>query len=193
MPSAIDVKVLGAKEVLKSLEGVKDALRKRITRKALYQGAVIIRDEARRLAPVRTGALKGAIVARTDKDPDVPGEYAGYVSIANKPMVLTDAGKLVSSKSAAKRGTKGQKLNPRRYAHLVEYGTQPHAVGKSDVLERPGKKAKTVQKGTLHPGARAKPFLRPAVEAKREEAFRAIHDSLVREVVTEAAKQLGAQ
>jgi HK97 gp10 family phage protein len=51
---------------------------------------------------------------------------------------------------------------PAKYAHLVEFGTQPHALGKGSTIR------KGEQKGPwMHPGAKEKPFLRPALEKNR--------------------------
>lgn len=59
------------------------------------------------------------------------------------------------------------------YAKFVEFGTAPHAVGKgSDLTRASGRPGK--QTGGLHPGARAKPFLFPALEAQ--------HDAVIEQV-----------
>lgn len=63
----------------------------------------------------------------------------------------------------------------RKHAHIarfLEFGTRPHII-----RARPGKMlhfgGRTV-KSVSHPGARAKPFLRPAVNASRDRAVAAI-------------------
>jgi HK97 gp10 family phage protein len=56
----------------------------------------------------------------------------------------------------------------RKIAHLVEFGTRPHMI-------RPRRRRALLIGGRLvawarHPGARARPFMRPAVDTSREKA-----------------------
>jgi HK97 gp10 family phage protein len=158
MTSVLDMKTTGLPEVLAQLKRMQDAVKPKYLRKGLYAGAAIIRDEAKKRAPVRTGLLRKNIVARTDRDPQNPGSYAGYVSIRNAPTIVVataNGERLVAEKTARKQGKKGKRINPRRYAAIVEYGAGPHKIGKLD-----------------HPGSAPTPFLRPALEAKRELAIR---------------------
>lgn len=55
----------------------------------------------------------------------------------------------------------------RSVAHLVEFGTAPHY--------QPGR-------GIMHPGARAKPFLRPAFEDKKHEVIQTFGEEIWREI-----------
>lgn len=60
--------------------------------------------------------------------------------------------------------------NPVNYAHLVEGGTKPHLVGKRQ-----------------HPGAKANPFLRRAIDATQGQGLRAFEAKLTAEVNAQAA------
>lgn len=67
----------------------------------------------------------------------------------------------------------------RKHAHIanfLEFGTRPHII-----RAQPGKMlhfgGRTV-KSVAHPGARAKPFLRPAFNASRDRAVAAIADAV---------------
>lgn len=51
-------------------------------------------------------------------------------------------------------GRKNKKITPAKYAHLVERGAAPHTI-------RP--KNKAILKSWQHPGAKAKPFMKPAL------------------------------
>ena len=67
---------------------------------------------------------------------------------------------------------KPQPIDPVKYAHLVEGGTRPHALGKGSKLPRYDKNGKLIRAGTYqtgirHPGARRKPFLEPAFYSNR--------------------------
>ena len=56
-----------------------------------------------------------------------------------------------------------------RHGHLVEFGTKPHMIGK-----------------LKHPGSDKQPFMRPAFDAKGDEAVRILVDALFQAVMTEA-------
>jgi HK97 gp10 family phage protein len=105
--------------------------------KAIETGANEIADMQKRLAPVRTGALRDSIAVSLDGKPP---RYAAFRPKKGRNAVAPEAG--VTAVITAG--------NPEvRYAHLVEFGTAPHVVG--------GK-----FKGAEHPGARAEPFFYPA-------------------------------
>ncbi len=56
--------------------------------------------------------------------------------------------------------------NPSYYAHLVELGTKPHALGKGSRLTRTTRSGKVrpgQQRGRVHPGARRRPFIGPGL------------------------------
>jgi HK97 gp10 family phage protein len=61
------------------------------------------------------------------------------------------------------------------YAHLIEFGTRPH----TEKISRGRFRAKRVIR---HPGARPHPFLRPAFDAKADDAIRKIA-SVLRESI----------
>jgi hypothetical protein len=72
-------------------------------------------------------------------------------------LTTTDDTKPNTSVVGVKRGRRGSKNRlPARTAHLVEFGTAPHW--------QPNRFG-----GIMHPGARPKPFMRPAFEANRTE------------------------
>jgi HK97 gp10 family phage protein len=67
------------------------------------------------------------------------------------------------------------------HAHLVEFGTDPH------YIPLPKSKRRGLNRGVKHPGAKAKPFLRPAFDTKKDEAVRNAREVL-RPAVLGAAK-----
>lgn len=165
--------VLGLGEVRRKMLSLPKRVGTLIVRRALLEGAGVIRTEARRLAPVRAikggGRLQKAIVSQTRgvfRDADgVPVEHRAAVLI-RKP---TDG-----------------KRSVRSYAHFVEFGTLPHRIGKgSHRLDRKrgGRVVKVAaQFGGMHPGARPRPYMLPAFEAKKFEALQAIEARIRREL-----------
>lgn len=68
-----------------------------------------------------------------------------------------------------------------KYAHLVEGGARPHAVGRGSSLRRRS------QSGRAHPGARAQPFLGPAVRQGRALAL-SIMANVLRNTLEDAGR-----
>ena len=106
MPGLRDIPgVIGLAEVARKLADLPPRVERRVTKNAMYRGATFIRDEARRSAPVDSGALKSKIIAKAK--PLGPGVFYASAGVAS--------GIYVRGKREGKR--------PRRYAHLVEFGT----------------------------------------------------------------------
>lgn len=64
---SIDISVLGDKALQAKLSALPARAQRSLTGKALTAGARLVRDEARRLAPVDTGALKKSIKTKKFK------------------------------------------------------------------------------------------------------------------------------
>ncbi len=69
--------------------------------------------------------------------------------------------------------------DPANIAHLVEFGTQSHALAKGDVVKE------RIQKGDIHPGARPYPYMRPAWDEQKGAAEAAF--LTVAKVITESS------
>lgn len=108
-------------------------------RQALAEGADMIADEARRLAPKDTGKLRDSIKQTWG------GGKARYSSLAGG----TDGGGDPDLTVIISAGNSGV-----RYAHLVEFGTAPHLNG-------------GLFAGSRHPGTAPQPFFYPAYRANR--------------------------
>lgn len=73
------------------------------------------------------------------------------------------------------------------YAHFIEFGTSPHLIAaKRKKLLTDGQEA--FGKEVQHPGQSARPFLRPAVDAKGQEAIATFGQKLSETVLREATK-----
>lgn len=106
MPSINDKILLNFREVSRALQELPRGVVKNVVRRSVYAGATKIRDVAKAKVPVDTGALRASIVAKTNRT-DQTGAISASVGVARKKFV---------------RGRRGGK-SPRRYAHLVEFGT----------------------------------------------------------------------
>ena len=137
-----EVSVTGLAELERFLAELPERLQVKIARAALAAGAREIRDEARKIVPVKSGDLRKTIRASTRRGKD------GMVT--------------ASIRAGSKKAF---------YAHFVEYGTQPHDIrSKNGGAMRVGKAFRVVMR---HPGAKAKPFMRPALDSKARDAIEA--------------------
>jgi len=65
------------------------------------------------------------------------------------------------------------------YAHLIEYGTEPHAL-KKGAKRKSGK----YQDGSLHPGIAPQPFMRPAFDGQSSAAIMAAGEYIKKRLAT---------
>lgn len=108
--------VQGIADLRAKLQEIPKALRRRVLRNALAAGARLVRDEARRAAPVlkvptkarATGTLRKAISVRTSKDARKQGNVGVFVNV--RPARSAD------------RGAKSQR-DP-FYWRFLEFGTR---------------------------------------------------------------------
>lgn len=170
--TVISERAIGLDDVKKKLTALGPRIATNVLRRGLVAAAGLIRDEARIRVPVRTKRLKKAIAAESrGVFKDGSGKPVGHraVTFIRKP--------------------KEGKRSARKYAHLAEFGTLPHHIGKGSITHiYKGSKEKPVKRGGLHPGARPKPFLRPAFDAKKDEALVVAERKIREELVKELAK-----
>ncbi len=103
------VRVSGFRELDQRLARLEAALPEERVRKALHDGAQVLVDEMRRLAPVDTGRLRDSIQAVDDRDARVYGKVsAGDVSVYVGPVGSTEDGDVF-------------------YARFIEFGTSRRA------------------------------------------------------------------
>ncbi len=141
--------VKGLPELDRVLATLPAKLEAKILRGAMRAGATVVLNEARARVPVKSGRL-----ARTLR-----------VTTSVRRGVVTarvTAGKL----------KKGAKVF---YAHMVEFGTGPHII-KARNAKRLRLHGNVFKKRVTHPGARKKPFLRPALDARSSAALDAVAD-----------------
>jgi len=157
-------KVEGVDELVKTLKSILTKHNVNEVRKALKRGAMILVEEEKR-------RVLSALV-------DDGGKL--YNSIKIMPKWSKDPSSLfvaprVRRRFTAKTSQKTKDENP-FYAHFVEYGTRPHSLGY---------KGKFVSgKGAMHPGAKATPYVRPALDSKAQEIVRVMLDDLGKYIET---------
>lgn len=125
---------------------------------ALFEGGMVILDDAKSRIDDVTGVTR----------------ESGYVATPSKDNYV--GGKRRNKKKPAPKRTAIVRFAART-AHLLEYGTAAHSYR--------NRRRKAMQTGMSqyarsvdHPGARAKPFLRPAYDTKKDDALRVVSREL---------------
>jgi HK97 gp10 family phage protein len=145
-----DIEVKGLSELQKLLDELPARIEANLVRGGLRAAAKVIRDEARRLCPVGDSS-------------NLPkGHGAGALRDSIRVSVSARHGTITAS---IKAGGK----NNIYYAHMVEYGTARHLI-------KPKNRKSLFIAGLFkevidHPGAQKKPFMRPALDSKVDEAI----------------------
>lgn len=153
-----NVTVTGLAELHKVLQELPVKIERNVMRGALRAGAKVIEEEAERLCPVAPPNMTAVKL----------GARAGELkrSIRVSVRVRSKAGWINAQIKAGNRVA--------WYAHLVEFGTARHWI-------KPKNRKSLFLAGVFkelidHPGARAKPFMRPAFDAKSRAAIDAMAD-----------------
>ena len=143
-----EFQIRGAAELQRTLQELPVRLERTVLRGALRAAAVEIQNEARAQAPVDTGNLRDSIRVSTG------GKRNGYVFAHVK--------------------VGGTKKGDAFYAHMVEFGTKPHEIRPKNA---PSLFIAGIMRAVVrHPGAQAKPFMRPAFDAKADSALERFGD-----------------
>lgn len=149
----VRLRVEGVKDLDNALKSLSRATQKRVLVRALTKGGELIAEEARALVPVRTGNLRDSIEVSTK---------------------LNDRQDRVTTKESRAEVYVGPRSGggdpDGYYGHMVEFGTSAGAKG--------GRNAAGRKVYRTHPGNPPQPFLRPAFDAKEQQALGAIADEL---------------
>lgn len=144
------IHISGYEELDQRLRELPGKVAARLLRNALAAGAQIVETEALARVPRRTGRLAETLRVRTS---------------------IQSSKGLVHARVIAGNG------RDVFYAHMVEGGTKPHVirVKRARELAVGGHGVGVVfRREVQHPGAKARPFMVPALEAKAEEAVTAV-------------------
>lgn len=176
------VRIDGLAELQRNLEELPAKIEQNVMRGALRAGATEIADEARRLVPVNSGQLRESI--RVSVRPMPGGRIIATVKAGGRFKVYTAGKAIKGAPYRTSREGGGIDYHAPFYAHFVEFGTARHWI-------RPKNRKSLFIAGLLreavdHPGARAKPFMRPAFDGKAQAALEAmaqyIRNRLPREI-----------
>lgn len=159
-----EVHVKGLKEVGEFLKTLEPKLRNNVMRAALRQGANVVKEAVLQNVPVAPPNTENARLY---------GAYAGTLrdSVRVGSRVRRD-GKVVAYVRAG--GKKGS-VNA-YYAHMVEFGTRPHKIGK--VGRMLWINGRWVYAPVNHPGSRPRPFMRPAADSTAQTATVAVGNKI---------------
>jgi HK97 gp10 family phage protein len=149
--SRASVNVKGLQELQKYLDTLPNKIQNNIMRGALRAGSRVIALEARTRVVERSRRLAKSVRYNTTRDPSRT-KVVGYVRAGGK-------------------GKQGRTMGA-FYAKFVEYGTRPHVIK----AKKPGG---LFGKGIMqvnHPGAKMKPFMRPAMDSKAQAAVTEMRD-----------------
>lgn len=164
------INVKGFAELQAFLDQLPAKMEANVMRSAMRQGVNVIAREARANAPVGPPSSKNAKV------------YGGYAGALKKSIVVNSKysnGQFLATVKAggSPKQAKGADVY---YAKWVEYGVAAHGVKKGSSRKR-GK----LQDGDLHPGFAAKPFMRPALDSRANDAIQAVGDQVRKRLTKE--------
>lgn len=156
-----DLKGLG--DIVAALRAIPEELRKNggPVNSGMRKAARIVRDEARRLAPKKSGLMAESIIAVRDPNPRrTPGASERYV-IGVKGGGKAKYANNSKNRRARKAGAEYEKQGNAYYFRFVEFGTEKQP---------------------------AQPFLRPAIQTKAGEAIEAAAEAIDKGITRAARK-----
>ena len=171
-----DIVILNASQFNADMQRVDDALRDKIAGKGISRALTpVLRAAKKNITPrKRSGLYRKSVIRKVKR-------YRSGIAVG-----------LVGPDTSVVGQFEGSRIRPQKYAHLVEYGTRPHRLGRGAVLARDDKpKLKQVQHGYKHPGAKAfGPLSRAAAETKAQAVAiygQTVADELAKLATKEAA------
>ena len=156
------VKVTGLKELAEFMKQLPEKLQKNVMRGALRAGAKVLEAEAKRGAPVDDGDLRESIRISTRNQ---KGVVTASVKTDDFKAKWNEFGTAAHWISVAAKDTPTRKT--RRGEEKVGLKTLNKMMAKGS-LQIGGQ---FVGASVLHPGIRARPFMRPALDNKGQEAI----------------------
>lgn len=150
--------------------------RKRVASKAIKKGMKPVVSGAKSRAAKKSGALKKSIGSKS------------FASKKTKTGAVGVVGARAKVAQQIQAQGKEKRADASYYAHLVEFGTRAHSLAKGSKLAR---KNKPEQRdigqgvGAQHPGATAKPFLKPAWDSTQAQVGEIVATEMVKEVEKE--------
>lgn len=183
---ATTVTIKGLKELNDALAQLPRNIGRNVLRGAVRAGAAVVRDEAKRQAPVDTGTLRRAIYHKQIREQSSAVRQVFYVGVRRGKQY----------RSLTTKGGKDRSMDA-YYAGFVEYGhfARRSKDGKFRKLMRKTDRgqannqvmAEMVQSGEVR-WIPARPYMRPAWAVTKEQALKALSEYIAKRIPEEAAK-----
>lgn len=165
----VRLKLMGVPKMVRTLVEIDKKVCREALGDAINESTKPILKDAKEKVPVDTKLLKKSL-GRKKRSFKSGSVQVGVVGV-RKHFKGKKGQRVRTDKFRVRIGTdkagKPIYVDPTNYAHLVEFGTKPHSLGKGDKLKRKGRKHKEVQTGARHPGTKRQPFLRPALDKNK--------------------------
>ena len=183
------INVFGDVQLIDGLTRLQNKLQRKVVKDAIRRGLVPIRAKARRNAPRGdSGLLKKAIKSKVTRmlsgkvfvDPGVVSVDGKVVKFRTKNLTKKEATRQRFEYLNKERAAGKRIIRPAKYAHLVEFGTRYGAKGQVTTNNGPKKIRKRA-----HAATAAHPFMRPALEASRNEVL-----NIMRQEIQKALNEL---
>lgn len=183
------VNVFGDVQLIEGLTRLQNKLQRKVVKDAIRRGLVPIRAKARRNAPRGdSGLLKKAIKSKVTRmlsgkvfvDPGVVSVDGKVVKFRTKNLTKKEATRQRFEYLNKERAAGKRIIRPAKYAHLVEFGTRYGAKGQMTTNNGPKKIRRRA-----HAATAAHPFMRPALEASRNEVL-----NIMRQEIQKALDEL---
>ncbi len=176
------VRVTGLSDLMKFFDELPAKLQNNVMRGAMREGANVVRQEAKNMAPIATPSSNGA---------KKYGHYRGALRDSIKVSTRSRAGKVSAVVSAGGKNKRGADVF---YVHWVEFGTAAHFIkakangknyaGRLNYQGRKNGGALSINgkmyASVFHPGSRPKPFMRPALDSRAQQAVVAVGEAIKR-------------
>lgn len=165
-----DIPIKGLAELDKFLSALPMNMQKGAYRAGLTAAAAVVRDEARLRAPKKTGAMAKSIKSGSPRQRE-DGKFSINVRLKGKHGFLGVFHEYGTASHAIASTFKGQ--GRKALSAAIATGDT------SKVIKGPMKiNGDFVSGYVIHPGHAAQPFMRPALDAKAEEAVEAFAERL---------------
>lgn len=183
------INVFGDVQLIDGLTRLQNKLQRKVVKDAIRRGLVPIRAKARRNAPRGdSGLLKKAIKSQVTRmlsgkvfvDPGVVAVDGKVVKFRTKNLTKKEAARQRFEYLNKERAAGKRIIRPAKYAHLVEFGTRYGAKGQMTTNNGPKKIRRRA-----HAATAAHPFMRPALEASRNEVL-----NIMRQEIQKALDEL---
>lgn len=169
--------IKGFAQLQRELDKLPAKIETKIMRGALRSGASVMQKAAKAAAPVAKPNSENARL------------YGGYMGALRDSIRVTTSRKGSQLHAVVKAGGKNAKGADVYYAHMVEFGTSAHKIlpSKAKVLSFGGVLTRRID----HPGAIAKPFMRPAMDGSLNATLVAVGSYIKKRLTKEGVDTTG--